>query len=223
MRSCIIKRRILKTPFHVFFSTRTPVLFTLIDMPRRSGGNRGHLPVEGELTHGILRGGHHANSIFWIFNFQGIGSQTESHQARGKTAGLHMPASFILSQTSTGAKALAPPSDISRFIVEKGGYALTEDWSYAVFSSAAGAEALLVCERPATFQQVVGASGYCGHEVKDARGPVPDSEAADADLSLTSCLDYREGAFGEYPKRVTVADYRETFHCLTFHTPLAGW
>ncbi len=55
-----------------------------------------------------------------------------------------------------------------------------------------------------------------GNEVMDARGPVPDSEAADADLSLMSFLDYRESAFWQYPKLVTGADYQETFHCLTF-------
>ncbi|MCP4688070.1 MAG: hypothetical protein GY859_08475 [Desulfobacterales bacterium] len=86
-------------------------------------------------------------------------------------------------------------------------------------SRPAGAAALLVGERPATFQPDVGDSGYCGHEAMNARGPVPDSRAADADLSVVSCLDYRERAFWEYPKRVTGADYREAFHCLTFHTP----
>ncbi len=75
-----------------------------------------------------------------------------------------------------------------------------------------GAAALLVGERPATFQLNVGASGYCDYEVMDARGPVPDSETADADFSLMSFMDYREGAFGEYPKRVIGADYLETFH-----------
>ncbi|MCP4692593.1 MAG: hypothetical protein GY859_31415 [Desulfobacterales bacterium] len=68
------------------------------------------------------------------------------------------------------------------------GYALTENWSYAEPRSAAGAAALLVGERPPTFQPDVGASGYCGHEVMDARGPAPDSEAADADLSLISMI-----------------------------------
>ncbi len=102
------------------------------------------------------------------------------------------------------------------------GDALPEDWSYAEPCSAAGAAALLGGERPATFQLDVGASGFCGYEVMDARGPVPYSEAADADLSLMSFLDYREGAFWKYPKRVTGADYRETFHCLTFHTTFCG-
>ncbi len=81
------------------------------------------------------------------------------------------------------------------------GYALTENWSYAEPSSAAGAAALLVGERPATFQLDVGANWSCGHEVMDARRSVPDSDAADADLSLMSFLDYREGDFWEYPKR----------------------
>ncbi len=78
------------------------------------------------------------------------------------------------------------------------GDALTEDWSYAEPCSAAGAAALLVGERPATFQQDVGASGYCGHEVMDALGPVPDSEAADADLSLMSMNFGGIGSFARF-------------------------
>ncbi len=138
------------------------------------------------------------------------------------TAGFHMAVNFILSQTSPGAKALVIASDISRFIVAEGGDALTEDWSYAEPSSGAGAAALLVSESPAVFQLDVGASGYYCYEVLDTCRPVPDSEAGDADLSLMSYLDCCEQAFLEYQKRVTGADYRETFHYLTFHTPFGG-
>ncbi len=138
------------------------------------------------------------------------------------TAGFHMAANFVLSQASPGAKALVIASDIARFIVADGGDALTEDWSYAEPSSGAGAAALLVSERPEVFQLDVGASGYYGYEVLDTCRPVPDSEAGDADLSLMSYLDCCEQAFLEYKKRVTGADYRETFHYLTFHTPFGG-
>ncbi len=138
------------------------------------------------------------------------------------TAGFHMAVSFILSQASPGAKALVIASDIARFFVAEGGDALTEEWGYAEPSSGAGAVALLVSDQPYVFQLDVGASGYYGYEVMDTCRPIPDSEAGDADLSLMSYLDCCEQAFLEYQRRVTGADYRETFQYLTFHTPFGG-
>ncbi|MCP4402528.1 MAG: hydroxymethylglutaryl-CoA synthase family protein, partial [bacterium] len=138
------------------------------------------------------------------------------------TAGLQMAANFVLSQTSPGAKALVVASDISRFIVAEGGDALTADWSYAEPSSGAGAVALLVSESPYVFQIDVGANGYYGYEVMDTCRPFPDGDAGDADLSLMSYLDCCEQAFLEYQKRVTDANYRDTFHYLSFHTPFGG-
>jgi polyketide biosynthesis 3-hydroxy-3-methylglutaryl-CoA synthase-like enzyme PksG len=138
------------------------------------------------------------------------------------TAGLQTALNFILGQASPGAKALVVASDISRFIVEDPGEALTADWSYAELSAGAGAVAVLVSENPYVFQVDVGANGYYGYEVMDTCRPSPDSEAGDADLSLLSYLDCCEQAFLEYQKRVTDVDYQKTFQYLTFHTPFGG-
>lgn len=138
------------------------------------------------------------------------------------TAGFQTGISFILSQTSPGAKALVISSDISRFMAVDAGDSLTADWSFAEPSGGAGAVAILISECPYVFQVDTGANGYYGYEVMDTCRPAPDSEAGDSDLSLLSYLDCCEQAFLEYQKRVTGVNYRETFHYLTFHTPFGG-
>ncbi|MBY8914475.1 hydroxymethylglutaryl-CoA synthase family protein [Bacillus sp. YC2] len=138
------------------------------------------------------------------------------------TAGYQMALNFILSQTSPGAKALVVATDISRFLIAEGGDALSEDWSYAEPSAGAGAVALLVGENPIVFQADAGANGYYGYEVMDTCRPIPDSEAGDADLSLMSYLDCCEQTFREYKNRVPLADYKDTFHYLAYHTPFGG-
>jgi polyketide biosynthesis 3-hydroxy-3-methylglutaryl-CoA synthase-like enzyme PksG len=138
------------------------------------------------------------------------------------TAGLQMAASFILSGASPGAKALVIGTDISRYLAAEGGEGLTEDWSYAEPSAGAGAVALLVSDTPRVLQLDLGANGYYGYEVMDTCRPIPDSEAGDADLSLMSYLDCCERSFLAYKKRVSEADYQETFQYLTFHTPFPG-
>ncbi|MBD3317252.1 MAG: 3-hydroxy-3-methylglutaryl-ACP synthase [Chitinivibrionales bacterium] len=137
-------------------------------------------------------------------------------------AGLQMGVNFILSQTSPGAKALVIATDIVRFMMEEGGDALTQDWSFAEPSNGAGAVAMLISETPYIFQIDVGANGYYGYEVCDTCRPSPDSEAGDADLSLLSYLDCCENAYIEYTKRVKNADYARTFNYLAFHTPFGG-
>ncbi|WP_024834510.1 hydroxymethylglutaryl-CoA synthase family protein [Ruminiclostridium josui] len=138
------------------------------------------------------------------------------------TAGLQMAVNFILSQTSPGAKALVIATDISRFLIVDEGEALSMDWSFVEPSAGAGAVALLISETPYVYRVDVGANGYYGYEVMDTCRPVPDSEAGDSDLSLTSYLDCCEQTFLEYQKRVKGADYGETFHYLAFHTPFGG-
>lgn len=138
------------------------------------------------------------------------------------SAGLQMAVNFVLAQTSPGAKALVVATDISRFISVDSPDGTKADWSYAEPSAGAGAVAVLVGENPQVFQVDVGANGYYGYEVMDTCRPVPDSEAGDADLSLSSYLDCCEKAFLEYRKRVSGADYRDTFQYLAFHTPFGG-
>lgn len=138
------------------------------------------------------------------------------------TAGLQMAINFILSKTSPGAKALVIATDISRFLVVKGGEALSEDWSFAEPSSGAGAVAILVSEVPHIFKIDVGCNGYYGYEVMDTCRPNPDSEAGDADLSLLSYLDCCENAYRHYQSRVEDVDYQKTFDYLSFHTPFGG-
>lgn len=137
-------------------------------------------------------------------------------------AGFQMAVNFILAQTSPGAKVLVIATDVSRFMVEKGGDALTEDWSFAEPSGGAGSVAMLVSEKPHIFQVDVGANGYYGYEVMDTCRPTADGDAGDADLSLLSYLDCCENAFLEYQKRVAGADYQNTFGYLAFHTPFGG-
>jgi 3-carboxymethyl-3-hydroxy-acyl-[acp] synthase len=136
-------------------------------------------------------------------------------------AGLQMAVSFILSQVSPGAKVLVVATDISRFMTVQGGEALTHDWSFSEPSSGAGAVAMIVSDTPYVLQIDIGASGYYGYEVMDTCRPVPDSEAGDADLSLLSYLDCFEKSFAEYKKRVTDADFANTFRYLAMHT--APW
>ncbi len=137
-------------------------------------------------------------------------------------AGLQTAVNFILSGVSPGAKALVIATDISRFMIEKGGNALTMDWSFAEPSGGAGAVAMLVSDTPHVFQIDVGANGYYGYEVMDTCRPSPDSEAGDSDLSLLSYLDCCENTFLEYRKRVEGADYAKSFGYLAFHTPFGG-
>jgi len=138
------------------------------------------------------------------------------------TAGLQMAINFVLSRTSPGAKALVVASDLSRFLTEEGGDALTEDWAFAEPSSGAGAVAMLVSDTPYIFQVDVGANGYYGFEVMDTCRPSADTEAGNADLSLLSYLECCEQAFLAYQDRVEGADYRVSFGYLAFHTPFGG-
>ncbi|EDP94613.1 hydroxymethylglutaryl-CoA synthase family protein [Kordia algicida OT-1] len=137
-------------------------------------------------------------------------------------AGLQTAVNFILSQTSPGAKALVIATDVSRFMVEEGGDALTEDWSFAEPSGGAGSVALLVSDQPHIFQIDVGATGYYGYEVMDTCRPTADGDAGDSDLSLLSYLDCCENAYLEYAKRVEGCDYKTTFDYLAFHAPFGG-
>ncbi|CAJ8024698.1 hydroxymethylglutaryl-coenzyme A synthase [Burkholderia pseudomallei] len=137
-------------------------------------------------------------------------------------AGLQTAINFILAQISPGAKALVIATDLSRFIVEEGGEALSADWSFAEPSSGAGAVAMLVSDTPHVFRIDVGANGYYGYEVMDTCRPTTDSEAGNSDLSLLSYLDCCENAFLEYQKRVCDVDYASTFGFLAFHTPFGG-
>ncbi|XLS29184.1 hydroxymethylglutaryl-CoA synthase family protein [Flavobacteriaceae bacterium M23B6Z8] len=137
-------------------------------------------------------------------------------------AGFQNAVNFVLSQTSPGAKALVIATDVSRFIVEEGGDALTEDWSFAEPSSGAGAVAVLVSDKPRVFQLDVGATGYYGYEVMDTCRPTPDGDAGDSDLSLLSYLDCCANAYKEYEKRVAGADYKNSFAYLAFHAPFGG-
>ncbi|WP_459212150.1 hydroxymethylglutaryl-CoA synthase family protein [Aquimarina rhabdastrellae] len=137
-------------------------------------------------------------------------------------AGFQMAINFILSQTSPGAKALVIATDVSRFMIEEGGDALTMEWSFAEPSGGAGAVAMLVSEKPYVFQVDIGANGYYGYQVMDTCRPTTDGEAGDSDLSLLSYLDCCENAFYEYKKRVPEADYAKTFSYLAFHTPFGG-
>jgi polyketide biosynthesis 3-hydroxy-3-methylglutaryl-CoA synthase-like enzyme PksG len=137
-------------------------------------------------------------------------------------AGFQMAVNFILSQASPGAKALVIATDVSRFMIEEGGDALTMEWSFAEPSGGAGAVAMLVSETPYVFQVDIGANGYYGYQVMDTCRPTTDGEAGDSDLSLLSYLDCCENAFYEYQKRVPEADYAKTFSYLAFHTPFGG-
>jgi polyketide biosynthesis 3-hydroxy-3-methylglutaryl-CoA synthase-like enzyme PksG len=138
------------------------------------------------------------------------------------TAGVQMAINFILSQASPGAKALVVATDISRFMVAEAGEALSMEWSFAEPSSGAGAVAALISDQPHVFRFDKGANGYYGYEVMDTCRPIPDSEAGDADLSLMSYLDCCEQAFKEYQRRVSGADFKNTFQYLSFHTPFGG-
>ncbi|XOV79521.1 MAG: hydroxymethylglutaryl-CoA synthase family protein [Aestuariibacter sp.] len=137
-------------------------------------------------------------------------------------AGLQMAANFVLSQVSPGAKVLVIATDLSRFMLDEGSDALTEDWSFAEPSGGAGAVAMLVSDRPHIFQLDVGANGYYGYEVMDTCRPLPDADAGDSDLSLLSYLDCCENAYKEYEKRVEGANYKDTFDYLAMHTPFGG-
>lgn len=137
-------------------------------------------------------------------------------------AGLQMAINFVLSRTSPGGKVLVLATDVSRFMVEEGGEALSADWSFAEPSGGSGAVAMLVSDRPHIFQVDVGANGYYGYEVMDTCRPSPDTDAGDTDLSLLSYLHCCEHAYLEYQKRVEGASFADTFTYLAYHTPFGG-
>jgi polyketide biosynthesis 3-hydroxy-3-methylglutaryl-CoA synthase-like enzyme PksG len=137
-------------------------------------------------------------------------------------AGLQMAINFVLSQTSPGGKVLVLATDVSRFMAEAGGEALSADWSFAEPSGGSGAVAMLVSDRPHVFQVDVGANGYYGYEVMDTCRPSPDTDAGDTDLSLLSYLHCCEHAYLEYQKRVDGVDFAQTFSYLAYHTPFGG-
>lgn len=137
-------------------------------------------------------------------------------------AGLQTAINFVLSQTSPGAKVLVIATDVSRFMVEEGGEALSADWSFAEPSGGSGAVAMLVSDQPYVFQVDAGANGYYGYEVMDTCRPSPDADAGDTDLSLLSYLHCCEHAYLEYQKRVDGANFAETFNYLAYHTPFGG-
>ena len=137
-------------------------------------------------------------------------------------AGLQMAINFVLSQTSPGGKALVIATDVSRFMVEEGGDALSADWSFAEPSGGSGAVAMLVSDRPHVFQIDVGANGYYGYEVMDTCRPSADTDAGDTDLSLLSYLNCCENAYLEYQKRVDGAHFDDTFGYLAYHAPFGG-
>ena len=137
-------------------------------------------------------------------------------------AGFQNAVNFILAQVSPGAKVLVIATDLCRFMVEKGGNALTMEGAFAEPSSGAGAVAMLVSETPYVFRVDPGACGSYGYEVMDTCRPSVDAEAGDSDLSLRSFLDCSDNAFLEYQKRVQGADYAKTFGFLAYHTPFGG-
>ncbi|TXI48889.1 MAG: hydroxymethylglutaryl-CoA synthase family protein [Lysobacter sp.] len=137
-------------------------------------------------------------------------------------AGLQMAVNFVLSQVSPGAKALVIATDVSRFMVEEGGEALSADWSFAEPSGGSGAVAMLVSDRPHVFQIDPGANGYYGYEVMDTCRPSADTDAGDTDLSLLSYLNCCENAYLEYQKRVDGAHFGKTFGYIAYHTPFGG-
>jgi polyketide biosynthesis 3-hydroxy-3-methylglutaryl-CoA synthase-like enzyme PksG len=137
-------------------------------------------------------------------------------------AGLQMAINFVLSQTSPGGKVLVIATDVSRFMVEEGGDALSADWSFAEPSGGSGAVAMLVSDRPYVFQIDAGANGYYGYEVMDTCRPSADTDAGDTDLSLLSYLTCCENAYLEYQKRVDGAHFGDTFGYLAYHAPFGG-
>ncbi len=137
-------------------------------------------------------------------------------------AGLQMAINTVLANTSPGAKVLVIATDVSRFMVEEGGDALSADWSFAEPSSGSGAVAMLISDKPHIFQIDVGANGYYGYEVMDTCRPTADGDAGDTDLSLLSYLNCAENAFLEYQKRVEGSSFTDTFSYLAFHTPFGG-
>jgi len=137
-------------------------------------------------------------------------------------AGLQMAVNFVLSNVSPGAKVLVIATDVSRFMVEEGGEALSADWSFAEPSGGSGAVAMLVSDRPHVFQIDVGANGYYGYEVMDTCRPSTDGDAGDTDLSLLSYLNCCENAYMEYQKRVEGASFADTFGYIAYHTPFGG-
>jgi polyketide biosynthesis 3-hydroxy-3-methylglutaryl-CoA synthase-like enzyme PksG len=137
-------------------------------------------------------------------------------------AGLQMAINFVLSQTSPGGKVLVLATDVSRFMVEEGGEALSADWSFAEPSGGSGAVAMLVSDRPHVFQVDPGANGYYGYEVMDTCRPSADGDAGDTDLSLLSYLNCAENAYLEYEKRVSGAHFGDTFGYIAYHTPFGG-
>ncbi|WP_102812167.1 hydroxymethylglutaryl-CoA synthase family protein [Burkholderia humptydooensis] len=156
----------------------------------------------------------------------GLGRHCRMFEIKGAcysgTAGLETAINFVLSRTRPGGKALVLATDVSRFMVEDRGDALSADWSFSEPSGGSGAVAMLVSDQPHVFQIDAGANGCYGYEVMDTCRPAADADAGNADLSLLSYLTCCENAFLDYRERVADADFAATFSYLAFHTPFGG-
>ena len=137
-------------------------------------------------------------------------------------AGLQMALNTVAATSGSKTRALVIASDISRNVLEPGGDALSEDWSFAEPSGGAGAVAVLVGPDPQICQFDIGANGMHTYEVMDTCRPVPDSEAGDTDLSLLAYLECCEMSFRDYQRRVEDVTYAGSFSYLAFHTPFGG-
>lgn len=134
------------------------------------------------------------------------------HACYAGTAGLQLAASFVLANTSPGAKALVITTDVARPIPH----------TYAEPSQGAAAVAMLVSDQPTVLRLETGAMGYYGYEVMDSCRPTTEIETGDADLSLLSYLDCIEQCFREYCRRVGEVDLQTYFDYLAFHAPFGG-
>jgi len=75
----------LKSPFRVFFSLWVPVLFSLVAEPVTGLMDTGFVSRLGSDALAALGVGTMVlSSVFWIFNFLSVGSQTEISQAAGR-------------------------------------------------------------------------------------------------------------------------------------------
>ena len=134
------------------------------------------------------------------------------HACFAGTAGLQTAYSFIMANTSPGAKALVITTDVARPIPH----------TYVEPSQGAASMALLVSNKPDVLELEAGANGSYGYEVMDTCRPTAEIETGDPDLSLLSYLDCIENSFYDYRRKVGDVDFQDHFDYLAFHTPFGG-
>jgi polyketide biosynthesis 3-hydroxy-3-methylglutaryl-CoA synthase-like enzyme PksG len=124
-------------------------------------------------------------------------------------------------QTACALLAASPRPD-ARALVIGADVAMPHRGTYLEPSQGAGAVAVLVGRQPRIAAMDMGAYGCHSYDAGDGSRPLSRQDLLDVDLSLLSYLDCLQYAWADYAAVVENADFVDSFHRLTMHTPFPG-